>query len=145
MAQKPSYRAGVETPLHGSGLPYGYTISVWGSGQLLIDRLGAPGTSEVGLFAAGAVVAWGTLRVLSRGASEESGLQLAVSPHFARAGVVHVAAIGLALAAAAVLGTVVDAGAAWPLGSFAATLVYLGTTAAELTLREGERAAEDDG
>lgn len=129
------YRAGVETALHGSGLPYGYTITVWASGAALIHHLGPPDIGAIFLFAAGAVVAWGGLRVVSRGASAATGLQVEGSPHLVRAGAVHVAAIGSAIGLASLIG-LLDSGVAWPLGSFAATLSYLCVTAIEMTLRE---------
>jgi hypothetical protein len=140
MTRKPGYRAGVDTALHGSGLPYGFTLTIWGSGQVLIHHHGPPGIGLVFLFALGAVASWGGLRVLSQGASNATGLQLEASPHLVRAGVLHVTAIGAAIGAAALVGNI-DSDVAWPLGAFAAVTVYLCVSAVELTLREREEEA----
>lgn len=131
------YRAGMESALHGAGLPYGYSLVVWGSGALLIHDRGKPSVGLIFLFVAGAVAAYGLLKVAGHGASGATGLQLAGSPHVLRAGVVHVAAVGSALGAVALIGLIAS-GVVWPLGSFAATLLYLGITAVELALREGQ-------
>src|SRR3954447_24501689 len=127
----PGYRAGVETALHGSALPYGFALTVWGSGQVLIGQRGSPTIGLVFLFAAGGAAAWGLLRIISRGASQASGLQLASSPHLVRAGAIHVAAIGGGIGAAALIANI-GSGVAWPLGAFAAIGVYLCVSAVEM-------------
>jgi len=98
---------------------------------------GAPGIALIFLFAAGAMAAWGTLRLGSRGASEDSGLQIEDGPHLGRAGVIHIAAVGGAIAVATLLSEI-PSGLAWPLASFGATLVYMCVIAVEMTLRERE-------
>lgn len=50
----------VENTLHGAGLPYGYTITVWSSGQVLVHTHGSPGIGYVFLLAAGAALAYRT-------------------------------------------------------------------------------------
>lgn len=114
-----------------------------GHGQALTQEHGSPGIASIFLFAAGAAAAWGMLRFLSVGESSSSGLQLAGSPHLVRAGAIHVAAIAGAIGAAMLAGAVVGGVAAWPVGSFTATLVYLATAAIELWLREREQERED--
>jgi len=44
----------LETALHCAGLPYGYAITVWSTGAVLIDAHGPPSVGRVFLFAAGA-------------------------------------------------------------------------------------------
>ena len=133
----PRYRAGVENAQHGSALPYGFTLTVWGSGQVLIDHRGQPAIGMVFLFVAGAAAAWGVLRLASREASADPDAQLESSPHVIRTGAIHVAAIGGAIGAAALVGNI-DSGTAWPLGGFAAVTVYFCVTAIEMSVRELE-------
>lgn len=145
MPDRPGFRAGIETALHGSGLPYGFTLTVWATGQALISNEGPPGLGPALLFAAGAAAAWGLLRTISRGASRNEGLQLSASPNLLRAGATHMVAIAAAICSAALVAELLDGTVVWPLGGFAATLVYLATTAVELWRRERENAGDDDG
>lgn len=131
------YRAGLDTALHGAGLPYGYTVTIWGSGQLLIHAHGTPGVGLILLFVTGAAAAYGLMKVASDGASAEPQLQLSGSAHLLRAGAIHLAAIGSALGAAALV-AVISSEVAWALGGFAATAVYLGVSAVEMAIFERE-------
>lgn len=140
---KLSYRAGLDAALHGVGLPYGYTVTIWGTGQVLIHDHGKPSIGLILLFVAGAAAAYGLLTVATHGAAPAPQLQLEGSPHLLRAGALQLAAIGGALGAAALLGLVSSA-VAWPLGGFAATLVYLGVAAVELANREREEAGDGE-
>lgn len=135
------YRAGLDTALHGAGLPYGYTVTIWGSGQLLIHAHGPPGVALILLFVAGAAAAYGLLKVAAHGASAAPQLQLSGSPRLLRAGAIHLGAIGSALGAAALV-ALISSGVAWPLGGFAATAVYLGVSAVEMARFEREEVGD---
>ena len=139
-----TYLRALETALHGAGLPYGYAITVWSTGAVLIGEHGPPTVGRVFLFAAGAAAAYGMLRFLTQAAEGESGAQLTRSPHLVRAGAIHVAAIALAIGAAALVAKI-ESTVAWPLATFAATLLYLGVSSVEKALldREGEAPAGD--
>lgn len=139
---KPSYRAGLDTALHGTGLPYGYTVTIWGTGQMLIHGHGTPSVGLILLFAAGAAAAYGVLRLAAHDASASPQLQLSDSPHLVRAGAFHLTAIGGALGMAALVGEM-SSRFAWPLGAFSATVVYLGVAAVELATREREEVGDD--
>lgn len=54
-----------------AGIPYGYTLTVWGTGALCVARLGLPSAGEVFLFAAGGSIAYAALAWVSsqRGAT----------------------------------------------------------------------------
>lgn len=44
---------------------YGYTLSIWGSGALLIHAFGSPGVTPIFLFIIGALVAFVTLALVA--------------------------------------------------------------------------------
>jgi hypothetical protein len=136
------YLRGLDAALQGAGLPYGYTVTVWASGQVLIDQHGKPGVGWVLAFGMSAATAFGTLKLTSRGADPRtSASQLAADPRAVRTGAVHVATIAGAIGAVALLalgGTVL----VWPLGGFVATTVYLGGTGFAMALREREACSD---
>ena len=138
--QPSAYLRALETALHGAGLPYGYAITVWSTGAVLVDAQGTPSVGRVFLFAAGAASAYGLLRLLTQATEGEAGTQLTRSPHLIRAGAIHVAAIGLAIGAAALIARI-ESVLAWPLATFAATVLYLGVSSVEKALLERESAA----
>ncbi len=134
---RPSIRAGIEAALHGAGLPYGYTVTIWSTGAVLIESHGNPGAGFVFLFAGGASAAYGLLKMLSRGAGGEMSRRMSASPNTLRAGLIHFSAILLAIAGADLVALVHD-WVAWALGSFVATFVYLAVSGLELMLQHRE-------
>jgi hypothetical protein len=125
----PRYRAGLGSTLQGAVVPYGYTLTVWCSGQFLSDLRGQPRLPLVLGFVAGAVTAFGLLRWVAR-----EPMPLPGRPHVLAAAFVQVAAIGAAVGAVAALGHI-PSGIDWPLAGFAATGIYLTGTAASMALR----------
>ncbi len=77
------------------------------------------------------------LRVLTKQAEGDAQNLLTRSPHLVRAGLIHLAAIALAIASAALIGQI-PSGATWSLASFAATLLYFGVSSVEMALLERE-------
>ncbi len=139
MRDSPYMRA-LETAIQGAGLPYGYAITVWATGSVLTGERGMPSLLSIFLFAAGATVAYGGLRLLlTWNMGGEADRPLTRSPNTIRAGAVHLAAIGLAITCALLIAKVA-AGAAWALAPFAATLLYLGVSSIEVALVEDKRA-----
>lgn len=125
------YASALATVLRGSALPYGYTLTVWTSGIVLIRERGMPSVGEVFLFLVGAVAAFALLGIvvrLTRGTPFDP-------PRGAlrHTGMVHFLAVGAALGAAALI-ALIHSGVAWPLGAFVATLTYLGLASLELAL-----------
>lgn len=51
--------------LVGESRAYGFTIAFWGSGALLINAFGVPGTTEVFMYATGAIAGFAALSVLA--------------------------------------------------------------------------------
>ena len=125
----------LHTSVHGAGLPYGYALTVWSTGAMVSGQHGMPKVGAVFLFAAGATVAYGALRLLTWNTGEEAHRPLTRSPNVVRAGAIHVVAIGLALSAGALLARI-HGDVAWLLGPLAATLAYLGISSVEVALVE---------
>ena len=132
-----AYVHGLRVVLRDVTLPYGYTVTVWSSGQVLIHHRGMPPVWMVFLFAGGAVAAFATLRALTPDPSGETAPQVGSTPHGARAVVIQAGAIGAAVGAAALVG-LIPSTVAWPLGGFAATAVYLCGLSVESALRDVE-------
>ncbi len=108
--------------------PYGYTATVWGSGAVLADLRGTPTVGDAFSFLGGLVAAFATIAVLSRlgrDTADESGLR-----EWLITGALHAIAIAVAVGGAALCGLAPPA-AAWPLGGFAATVLYLSVAAVE--------------
>jgi hypothetical protein len=134
-------RRGLRSAVVGSAVPYGYTITVFSSGQSVIRAHGSPQVPMLLLFALGAVIAYAGLRWSVRGVPPRGAhLQLGESPSLLRTGALQVVAIVVAILVAdgaAQLPTAL----AWPGSSFTATLFYLAIVAYELALIERQLAA----
>ncbi len=133
-----AYLRALETALHGAGLPYGYAITVWSTGAVMIGAHGPPSVGEVFLFAGGAASAYGGLRLLTETTEGEAGTQMTRSSHLVRAGAIHLTAIALAIGAAVLIARIHSV-LAWPLATFAATALYLGVSSVEKALIDRER------
>jgi hypothetical protein len=129
--------------LRGSAVPYGYTLTVLSSHSILADRHGGPDVVQVGCFVIGAMLGFAALALLAQRRPQRS--RRPVQPDqgsLIRAGMSHVFAIGAAFGAT-VLISLIPGLAAWPLGAFAATVLYLLITSIEIdvaTRETGERA-----
>lgn len=133
-------RSGVATIVSSSAAPYGYTITVWSSGALLMHTHGPPAVRDVFLFAIGALIGFGVLGVLASGPLSdvrpiERGSDRVV------AGMLDWVAVGASLGAVALLAQI-HGGVAWPLGSFAATLIFLVAAGVQLAVSSRARATD---
>lgn len=130
------YLAGLHSAVDRAGVPYGYTVTIWTSGQVLIISRGTPPALLLPAFAGGAAVGYLLLSALvgrsgdGREPVARGGLRVA------RAITAQVAAIMAAIGAVALVGQA-PAGLAWPAGGFAATIVYLCGTAAAFAITDG--------
>ena len=131
-------RAALGTMVAASAAPYGYTVSLWSSGAVLMHFHGSPDVAEVFGFIAGALTGFGIMGLLARGA-----LARDESLHDARdrvlAGMFHWLAVGTAVGTVTLLAQL-DGWEAWPLGSFAATSIYLLGASIQLALVAGRGA-----
>jgi hypothetical protein len=113
----------VGTLVASSAAPYGYTISVWSSGAVLIHFRGTPNVGDVVGFAAGAVAGFTLIGLVVHWMLRTT--EEAHSPtERVLTGILHWFAIGAALGAVALIAQI-PSWVAWPLAMFAATTVYL--------------------
>ncbi len=140
MLSRRQYIRGLDAALHGASLPYGYTVTIWASGQVLIDSHGKPGVASALGVALGAAAAFGMLKLSGRGVEPgTSASQLAADRNAVRTGAIHVAAIAAAVGAVALIALIPTA-VVWPLGALTATGMYLAGTGFALGLRKLEQA-----
>ena len=127
-------RRAFATTVSASAAPYGYTLTVWSAGALLIHFRNSPQVWEVFLFLAGAVVAFAALWVLGRGTIDRAH---PVSQQSVRAfaGALDLFAVGVAVGTATLL-SMIPGWAAWPLTSFGATTLYLVALSVQLAIAE---------
>jgi hypothetical protein len=112
-------------------IPYGYTLTLWSSGALLIGRHGLPSPGRAFEFLIGGVLGFAVVAIAGSAAS--------APPFEPRERDLVLAGAVQAIAAGAAFGTVdlvsrAGEGVAWGLGSFVATIVYLALTALELAV-----------
>ena len=128
-------RAALGTIVAASAAPYGYTITIWSSGAVLMHAHGTPQVGEVFAFLAGALCAYGLTGLLARGALRSTDA-LDSPPDRVLAGAMHWLAAGTAVGVAALVATI-HGWEAWPLASFAATAVYILGASLQLALVAG--------
>ncbi|MGH3139845.1 MAG: hypothetical protein ACRDU4_12475 [Mycobacterium sp.] len=112
--------------------PYGYTLTVWTSGAVLTHARGVPTGADallfmlggVGGFALVGIIAFGDLRARIRIDSQPPAVW----------GGLHIISVGASIVGVTVVADRVANTAAWPLGGFSATVLYLGLLAAQLAL-----------
>jgi hypothetical protein len=120
-----------------SAAPYGYTISVWSSGAVLIHSRGLPNVGEVFMFAAGALAGFTFLGLLAH--RRLAVMDAAISERErVLAGVLHWFAVGAAVGAVALIAQI-PSWIAWPLGMFTGTVLYLIGASVQLALVTGRR------
>jgi hypothetical protein len=122
----------VGTIVSSSAAPYGYTVSLWSSGALLIHSHSIPAVWEVFLCAAGAIAGFGLIGAIAHGRmwAEQT---LPPGPQHLLAGLSHWFAVGVAVGAVALV-SMIGGWIAWPLGSFVCTTLYLLGAAFQLSL-----------
>ena len=133
------FRANLRAATSASGVPYGYTITVWSSGTVSVDVLGLPHVGEILLFMAGAVLgfvvvngaAYGTLGTVTR---------QAVPARLPVWAFVHWVSAGAAVVAVWAADHAIGGTAGWPAAGFLATAVYLVLHAAQATLAARRKA-----
>ena len=89
-------RKRLEANLVSESEAYGYTLTIWGSGAMLIHSFEVPGTERAMAYVAGALVGFGALAVAAfRGLTTEAAVE--ESPSSLVASSVHIVATGGAL------------------------------------------------
>src|SRR3954447_8536844 len=95
-------RAALGTIVAASAAPYGYTVTLWCSGAVLMRSHGTPHVAEVFAFLAGALAGFGLMAFVAHGALGRAEL-LDDADDRVRAGTLHVLAVGGAVGAVALL------------------------------------------
>lgn len=125
-------RRAFATTVSASAAPYGYTISIWSTGAMLIHFRGDPNVWQIFLFAAGAIAGYAILgalaRVILRGAKP-----LRSEPAKVEAGMFDWIAVGVSVGAAALIAQI-PGWVAWPLASGVVTLLYITAVSLQLQL-----------
>jgi hypothetical protein len=122
-----------------SSAPYGYTLTIWGSGAVAMGELGSPRIGGTLLFIAGAVLAFVLIEGLAYGS-------LSIQPStgepttIAVWGDAHLLSAGGAVFVVWLLVRAIDGKAGWAVAGFAATAVYLLVNAVQNAL--ASRAAD---
>ena len=104
--------------------PYGYTLTIWGSGMVCSDRLGTPDLGAILLFVAGAVAGF----VLVEAAAYGSFRPQPARPQaevMAIWGSAHLPAAGGAILLVWLLDEIVESTVAWLAAGALATVTYL--------------------
>ena len=126
------------TIVSASAAPYGYTVSLWSTGALIMHYRGSPGVGQVFLFAAGALLGFAAVGLRARPILRHTE-PLPAGPERIVTGGLHWFSVGAATGAAALIGHV-HSGLDWPLASFAATSLFLVCSSLQLAF-----AARDGG
>ena len=128
------YRSALSATVAASAAPYGYTLTIWTSGAVLSHAHGIPSTTAAFLFLLGAVGAYALVGGLAFGGLSE---HLVLEPTRAAVwGGLHFLSVGFAIGAASLVARWDTSLAAWLLGGFLATAVYLLASASELTVAQ---------
>ena len=127
-----SYRRAARQAVGMSIAPYGYTLTIWTSGGVLTHAGGIPNTVDVLLFMLGAVAGFALVGVAAYGGLG-ARIEVEQRPPALWAGF-HVLSIAAAIGSATLVAHFVEDRAAWPLGGFAVTTVYLLVLAAQLAV-----------
>jgi hypothetical protein len=125
-------REALATIVAASAAPYGYTVTLWSSGAVLMGSHGTPHVAEVFAFLAGALAGFGMMALVAHGTLGRAEL-LEDAADRVLAGTLHMLAVGGAVGAVALLAEL-HSWEAWPLSAFAATALYLLLASLELTV-----------
>lgn len=110
--------------------PYGYTLTIWGSGMVCSKELGSPGVLEILLFLAGAVAAFVLVEAIAYG---DLRPRTASAPRDVMAiwGSAHLPAAAGAVLLVWLSDQIVTGTLAWPIAGGVATATFLLLNAAQ--------------
>lgn len=134
------YRLGLRKAVGASAGPYGYTLTIWTSGAVLIHNRGVPDTLEAILFAFGAVLGFALVGALAF--RRTVVVRIRATSHPVLWGSFHFIPVAASIGAAGLVAHFVEGTAAFPLAGFLATSIYLLCVAAQITFFE-EQVFED--
>lgn len=133
------FARGLRTSISGNAMAYGYSVSITVALAATTTLVERPGVLDLFLFLVGAAVSFAAVELAATWTLRD------VRPEpeeIAEIGsILSIFSIGLAFGAAVLVGSFVKTWLAWPLASFAATLVYVLTRGIEISVS----AAEEEG
>lgn len=129
-----SYRHGLREAIGASAGPYGYTLTIWTSGAVIVHHEGLPTGLEAILFALGSIAAFalaGAFAFQMRPGPEEPARRAA---HPVIWGSLHFVPILLAIGAASLIGNLSSGSSTWPAAGFCVTGIYLASVGGQILL-----------
>lgn len=132
LPDKTHLRRASETLLASSATPYGYTLTIWCSGALLMHYRGKPSVAEIFLFLAGALAAFTAISLVNQSLTK-AAKPLSKPLALDWSGMLHWFAAGASVGVVCLVGRIAS-WVSWPLGSFLATALYLTIATAQLAL-----------
>lgn len=132
---RPPFRHALSAAAAQAAIAYGYTLTIWSTGAVLMDIHGKPRVLDAFLFIAGAVTAFLLVELIATrgfGDFESAGSRKATL----LTGSLHVVSAGVAVGCATIVGEIFNGDEIWPLAAFAATLAYLMLAGTQLWLSE---------
>lgn len=126
------YSGSLRSAVAACGAPYGYTLSIWTSGSLLIAAHGLPNLVQALSFMLGSVTGYGLVGRLAFGNLGEPEGEMGRAP--ALWGNVHILSIGGTILASYPASHLLDGYLAWFATGFVATAAYLLLLAVEFAL-----------
>ena len=134
-----SYWRGFKASIRGNSAAFGFSVVVTADFYLLSDYEGEPGLAEVYTFIAGTVVAFALLQAIATHFFEEK-LNSEPSQVVAISSALDMLCVGAAVGTVYFFGLIGDGWWIWPATSFASTVIYLVTLAAQMAIAEQVRA-----
>jgi hypothetical protein len=125
------------TVVTATAAPYGYTLTIWSAGAVLVRSHGTPTVGDLLMFVAGAIAGFNALGVLAVAATGN------LQPIDSRrdrvlAGLLNWVAVGTGVAAVSAI-SAIRGWIPWLLGPLAATVLYLVTASLQLALLAARR------
>jgi hypothetical protein len=130
------YRHGLRKAVGTSAGPYGYTLTVWTTGAVLIHARGVPTTLEAMVFMIGAVSGFAVVGALAF--RHNPAVRAKSVSHPVLWGSFHFIPVAASIGAASLVAHFAQGSAAWPCAGFTATTIYLTFVAAQITFFEEE-------
>lgn len=115
-----------------SATSYGYTLTIWATGAVVLHHRGIPTEADALSFVLGAIAAFAVVGFVAN-----RGLPRVSPPHprsFRLWQALHLLSVAVAIGGAAVITRLLHTWMAWPASGFTATAAYLMVLAAQLSV-----------
>ena len=130
-----AFARGIQTSVRGNSAAYGYSVMITSTFAVIASLVPRPAVEHIFLFLAGAVAGFVTVELaVTRGFRHrirgEPPEVVALGSAFS------LFSGGLGVGAGALAAEIIDGGAAWPVGAFLCTLVYVTAVGIEMAFAE---------